>query len=270
MKKICVITDNEHLYEEFQKIIVNPVYGAYQFDFYYSERNKGFFEKYGIGKGFAPINLKEMEDAFYCQYDLFLSLHCKQLFPEYLVNHHRCINVHPGLNPYNRGWFPQVFSILNKKPAGVTIHEMDTELDHGPIICQESIEIHSFDTSWSVYQRILKKEIELLTVRLTDLIEGNYETNDMPSEGNVNSRTDFERLCHIDMGQEATYGEVIDLLRAMTFDTYDNAYFVDSKGNKIYVSVNLKRENSHRGKYLGGGWTPFIVKNIFSLSHAFG
>ena len=46
MKKICVITDNEHLYEEFQKIIVNPVYGAYQFDFYYSERNKGFFEKY--------------------------------------------------------------------------------------------------------------------------------------------------------------------------------------------------------------------------------
>lgn len=272
MKKVCVITDNEHLYREFLDMVMDSAYQTYQFDFYYSKKNQAFREKYDNSKEFVPINLKEMGEVFYCQYELFLSLHCKQLFPERLVGNHRCINVHPGLNPYNRGWFPQVFSILNKKPVGVTIHEMDMELDHGPIIYQEPIEIYSYDTSWSVYQRIQEKEMDLLARHLADLIEGNYETKDMPSGGNVNSQADFEKLCHIDLGQETTYGEVIDLLRAMTFDTYDNAYFMDAKGNKVYISINMKKESGNCGNILGGGWKTSIYckKSMLSLSLTFG
>ncbi len=84
-----------------------------------------------------PICLKECDNSFFDKYILFISLHCKQIFPQRLTDNYRCINIHPGYNPYNRGWFPQVFSILNKNTAGVTIHEIDQELDHGPIIYQE-------------------------------------------------------------------------------------------------------------------------------------
>jgi methionyl-tRNA formyltransferase len=183
-----------------------------------------------------------MDEKFFRQYEVFLSLHCKQLFPEKLVRNHRCVNIHPGFNPYNRGWFPQVFSIINKKPVGVTIHEMDEELDHGSILYQEKIDIKLYDTSWSVYHRIQQKEVELLEKYLLDIIEKRYNKKAMLSEGNINYKSDFEKICRIDLSKQATYGEVIDLLRATTFDGYDNAYFMDDDGNKIYVNINLKKE----------------------------
>ena len=165
------------------------------------------------------------------------------MFPNKLVDNHRCINVHPGLNPYNRGWYPQVFSIINKKPIGVTIHEMDRELDHGPIIYQEELEIFSYDTSYDIYQRILSKEIELLDQNLESLIDGKYETIIPKSQGNLNCKSDFDKLCKIDLNEQGSFGYFIDLLRATTFVNYDNAYFCDENGNKIYVSIKLKKEN---------------------------
>lgn len=241
MMRICVITDNEFLYGKFKEIIMDMAYAKYHFEFYYSWGNKEFGERYKDNRNFLPINLREEGDGFYSQYDLFLSLHCKQLFPGRLVDCYRCVNVHPGYNPYNRGWFPQVFSILNQKPAGVTIHEMDRKLDHGAIICQEYVPIHPYDTSWNAYKRIQDMEVKMLDRHLIDIIEKNYITTDMLSEGNVNTKADFEKLCLIDLGKKATYGEVIDLLRATTFAGYDNAYFMDQEGNKIYVSISLKK-----------------------------
>ncbi len=82
----------------------------------------------------------------------------------------------------------------------------------------------------------------MLEVYLANLLEGNYNRSAMPMEGNVNSKADFEKLCKIYLGRAATYGEVIDFLRATTFDAYDNAYFLDQDGNRVYVSISLKRE----------------------------
>src|SRR5690349_14011177 len=80
-------------------------------------------------------------------YDLVISYHCRQLFPRKLVESVRCINIHPGLNPFNRGWYPGVFSIVNGLPAGATIHEIDEKIDHGPAIAQKNIEVLPEDTS---------------------------------------------------------------------------------------------------------------------------
>ena len=104
--KICVITDNLFLYNEFKRIICSYD-KSYKFDFFYSEINKRYTENQKDNMHFKPINLKKQTEEFFDSYDLFLSLHCKQLFPDELVLNHRCINIHPGLNPYNRGWFPQ-------------------------------------------------------------------------------------------------------------------------------------------------------------------
>ena len=234
---ICIVTDNEFIYDRFRCIIKDSIH---VFDFYFSSINKNFLNKYHNCEEFRPIKLKNMDDSFFSKYDLFMSLHCKQLFPDNLVNNYRCINVHPGLNPYNRGWFPQVFSIINKKPIGVTIHEMDTELDHGPIIYQEIIDINSYDTSFDVYTRIQEKEIEMLEKYLDNLIVGNYVAIPMDDEGNINYKSDFDELCRIELSKHGTYGEFIDILRATTFSKYDNAYFFDNQGNKVYVSINLK------------------------------
>ncbi len=236
---ICVITDNEYIYNEFQNLIKDSLH---RFTFFYSYKNAAFLKKYSESNSFRPINLKEEDDTFFSKYGLFFSLHCKQLFPSKLVDKYRCINIHPGLNPFNRGWFPQVFSIINKKPIGVTIHEMDNQLDHGPIIYQKEINIKQEETSYDIYCRIQRLEIEMLKLHLDDLILGKYKSYPMKDEGNINYMHDFKSLCKIELNQIGTFGEFIDILRATTFNKYDNSYFMDNDGNKIYVSINLKKE----------------------------
>lgn len=239
--RICIITDNEYLYNGFRRI-ASTLATEYKFDYFYSSVNTIFRDKYSSKKEFFPICLREQTEEFYSRYDLFISIHCKQLFPKELFENHRCINVHPGFNPYNRGWFPQVFSIINKKPIGVTIHEIDQELDHGPIITQKALTICENETSIDVYRRILELELQLIEENLKDILDENYCTF-KTEEGNINYKRDFEKLCKLNLNQVSTVGETIDLLRALTHGPYKNAYFEDEKGKKVYVSINLVVED---------------------------
>lgn len=178
-----------------------------------------------------------------CQgYDLVFSLHCKQIFPAALLDGVRCVNVHPGLNPYNRGWFPQVFSIIDGQQAGVTIHEMDDQLDHGPIIAQRECPIASWDTSGSVYARLLAIERELVLEHFAAIRDGSYRAKPMAEEGNLNLKKDFERLRELDLDEHGSFGQFMDRLRALTHDEYRNAWFVDSSGRKVFVRVVLEPE----------------------------
>ena len=196
-----------------------------------------------LANGFEPILIKENIERIIKKYDLIISAHCKQLFPAEVVNSVRCINIHPGLNPYNRGWYPQVFSILNKLPLGATIHEMDEELDHGAIICQQEVPVYAWDTSLSAYERVQQAEIELLKEWLPQLISGDYKTYEPEKEGNVNLKKDFNALRELDLQQQQSIGDTIDVLRAMSHGNYNNAYFIDpSTGKKVWVSISLNEE----------------------------
>lgn len=120
------------------------------------------------------------------RYDLVLSFHCKQRFPAALIDGVRCVNVHPGFNPYNRGWFPQVFSIIDGQKVGVTIHEIDDQLDHGPIIAQRECAIESWDSSGSVYARLMDIERELVLEHFDAIRDGSY-TAKSPASGHIAS-----------------------------------------------------------------------------------
>jgi methionyl-tRNA formyltransferase len=55
---------------------------------------------------------------------------------------HGCLNVHPSLLPKYRGAAPIESQILADEPnVGVSLMQMDAEMDHGPIITQKRIEI---------------------------------------------------------------------------------------------------------------------------------
>lgn len=113
--RICIVTDNEFIFFEFLKIIEEKNQKEWKFDFFYSVDCLESEQKFGHLNICHPIRLNEQNEDFFCLYDLFFSMHCKQIFPNELVLNHRCINIHPGYNPYNRGWYPHVFSIINEK-----------------------------------------------------------------------------------------------------------------------------------------------------------
>lgn len=233
MEKILVLTDNMFIYESFLEIIKKKGIEN-MFHFFTSVKNETHPE-------LKTINIKELCKNIIENYSLVISAHCKQFFPAELVNNVRCINIHPGLNPHNRGWFPQVFSIINKKPIGVTIHEMDEELDHGPIIYQEEVKIYPWDTSIDVYNRVQDVEVDLLDKYIENIINNDYSAKISNGEGNINLKKDFNFLCHLNLDEKLTMREAIDKLRALTHGEYKNAFFVE-KDEKIFVSINLERE----------------------------
>ncbi len=232
MKSVLVVTDNRELCERVRKL-VEGISDA-TFDFACS-RVKGIPSIPGM----QSIRLRNSWSEVSQNYELIISLHCKQLFPAPLVNAVRCVNVHPGLNPYNRGWFPQVFSIINGLPLGATIHEMDEDLDHGSIIAQGKVEVFSWDTSFSAYCRVLDKEMELLDAFLPRIVQGDYEAKPMSGEGNINHKRDFSVLCEIDLNRTLTWEAAINTLRALTHPPYKNAYFYDREGKKVNVGIDL-------------------------------
>lgn len=183
---------------------------------------------------------KSQIDKVIKNYDLVLSIHCKQIFPKKIVENIKCINFHPGYNPYNRGWFPHVFSIINKLPAGVTIHEMDGEIDNGEIIAREKIKINRYDTSKTIYERLLKKEKMILSDNMEKILLNKYDKFSVQG-GNINYKSDYEKLKRIDLKKSYKGSDLFDRLRALSHKPYKNAYFEDDSGNKYFVNIEIKK-----------------------------
>jgi dTDP-4-amino-4,6-dideoxyglucose formyltransferase len=237
--KLLIISDNLSLIEAFKSLLIEMCLKI-DYTIKCSFNNVELSKKLGI----PTVNVQQELESIIRTYDLIISLHCKQIFPEKLVNSVKCINVHPGYNPYNRGWFPQVFSIINKQPIGATIHEIDEYLDHGNIIDQQEIEIKPWDTSRDVYNRILKLEVELLQKNISNILKNSYNKYPPKENGNVNTINDYRELCKLDLDENSNLGSFIDKLRALTHEPYKNAYFIDKKhGRKVYIRIILEAES---------------------------
>ena len=75
----------------------------------------------------------------------------------------RLINLHPSLLPA----FPGAHAVRDAlahgvKVTGTTVHLVDYEVDHGPILLQEVVEVRPDDTEQSLHERIKTVEHELL------------------------------------------------------------------------------------------------------------
>ena len=231
-KKTLILTDNPHACELAREL--DRLYG--EIDVYQSPN--------GPLGGIPRLDVRDQTSMVISTYGLVLSIHCKQIFPSGLVHGIRCANVHPGLNPHNRGWYPQVFSIIDGLPSGVTIHEIDDELDHGPIIAQKEYKIQSWDTSGSAYAKIMATERDLVLEHFIAIRDRTYDAVAPDKEGNLNHKKDFDELKQIDLMQRGTFGEFINRLRALTHDNFRNAYFIDDSGTKVFVRISLESENS--------------------------
>ena len=241
-RNILIISDNVYLTDEFLKILDGLEIADLEVSLACSPSTPEMMKEGRFQIPVSPYKVKDVGTELAAKYEMVISIHCKQLFPPELVNGAKCLNVHPGLNPHNRGWYPQVFAIMNGLPHGATIHEIDVELDHGPIIDQKEVEILADDTSLSVYDRVLEAELDLLRKNLLDILNGTYSTFHPENDGNLNMIKDFRELLKLDLEETGDMQHFINKFRALTHGKYKNAYFIDSEtGDKIYVSLNLER-----------------------------
>ncbi|HSX23592.1 MAG TPA: dTDP-4-amino-4,6-dideoxyglucose formyltransferase [Candidatus Saccharimonadales bacterium] len=242
---VLVVSDNETIVQRFIELLDDQpeLIKGRTFRFACYPKHDSLRGKKISGYTIEPLDIKQDYQELIDRHDLVISAHCKQIFPEALVSSIKCVNIHPGYNPYNRGWYPQVFSILNGKPLGATIHEIDAKLDHGKIIDRELVELKTSDTSLTAYTRVQAKELELLKRNLARILTGDYQTLEPEEEGNINFKKDFEALRELDLAEEITFQHAIDRLRALSHPPFKNAYFIDTAtGKRIWLRVELEEE----------------------------
>lgn len=83
------------------------------------------------------------------------------------------INIHPSLLPKYRGPSPIQQAVLNgDKVSGITIIKMDTEVDHGPIIYQETLELSDSDNFDTLSKKMFQRAAEVLPKVIKDFTAG--------------------------------------------------------------------------------------------------
>lgn len=88
----------------------------------------------------------------------------------------RVINIHPGLLPAFKGLHAQRDALeYGVKLAGATVHLVDEETDHGPIIVQGAVAVRPDDTEETLRDRILAVEHEIYPAAIQLFAEGRIE-----------------------------------------------------------------------------------------------
>ena len=151
------------------------------------------------------------------------------------------INLHMGYLPYNKGKNPNVWAIVEGTPAGVSIHRMTEKIDEGEIYARKMVKVEIWDTGKTLYEKLERASVELVREKFIDIFEG--KLNPIPNVGGTyHYAKDFRKICKIDLNDVIQVKKFIDLLRALTFPPYKNAY-IEIDGKRVYLELMLYPED---------------------------
>lgn len=176
------------------------------------------------------------------RYQLIVSLHARQIFPQEILDNSVCVNLHPGL-PHQRGWVPYSWAIMTGEQAtGCTLHRMSRRIDCGLIYDQQSVPILPTDTAGTVRQRIMDAERELFSQwfphRIADLLQG--KGDEFTTEAPLRTRAGWSELCQLNADDLA----VIRKLRAATFQTDHSEAWFEADGTRYRVAIHIIQDET--------------------------
>lgn len=166
------------------------------------------------------VELSSMEEC-----DVFISVLYDKLIPEDYIKSRRCYNFHPGILPWYRGSGAYSWAIINGEfETGVTLHEIDKDIDHGDVIEIERFHISAKDTAETLFTKAEKVIFSMFKEWFVSLVNGNYESTQQIG-GHVYLRKDLEKQ-----------KDLTRFIRAFTFTGKDNAFYIKGK-KKITCSL---------------------------------
>ena len=95
------------------------------------------------------------------------------LTPGFVVHYEgRLLNIHPSLLPAFPGLHTHQRAIdAGCRFAGATVHQVTTELDHGPILAQAVVPVLADDTADSLAARVLTQEHVIYPQAIAELLQ---------------------------------------------------------------------------------------------------
>lgn len=103
--------------------------------------------------------------------DFIVSDRSRYLITQDIIDYlpRKIINLHPSFLPWNKGYYPNYWSIKNGTPHGVTLHYINAGIDGGDIIAQTRLSYTDDDTLTTTYDRCRKFMVELFRLYWEDV-----------------------------------------------------------------------------------------------------
>lgn len=102
------------------------------------------------------------------------------------------LNIHVSFLPFNRGAHPNFWSWMEGTPPGVSIHEVDTGIDTGPIVAQVGAQWLDDSMSFRMsYSSLLEAGYKLFVQNWNCVMHRNYVASPQPSGGSFHRVSDL-------------------------------------------------------------------------------
>lgn len=189
---------------------------------------------------YQPESLKDLPDDSPLhteEHDLFIVASYGKLIPEDILKLPKkgVLNVHPSLLPKYRGPSPIESALLDGvMTTGVSIIQLDEEMDHGPILAQSAFIIDPSATSGTLEVECGILGGELLVQSLPHFMEGTLIPKEQEHDKATVCKKITKELGEITLSTNAA--EVQRKFRALT--PWPSVYFfIEHKGKYIRVKV---------------------------------
>lgn len=132
-----------------------------------------------------------------CRPALVISYNYKHIVPATVINFMKgnIINLHISYLPWNRGAYPNLWSILDDTPKGVTIHQMEKGLDTGAILYQKELFFDlTKETLASSHRKLNEEIVRLFQEHWREIWEKTYLVRPQQGEGSYHALKDMRAL----------------------------------------------------------------------------
>jgi methionyl-tRNA formyltransferase len=160
--------------------------------------------------------------------DVFISVMYDSLVSEAFIEKRRCYNFHPGILPEYRGSGAFSWAIINgEKRCGVTLHELETGIDSGPVIATCTFPIEPWDTAETLFGKGMDGIFSLFCDYFLKIIYGDYLAT---PQDEARARTYYRK----DLRAAA---DLTRFVRAFAFAGKECAYYVNAQGRRIDLKL---------------------------------
>ena len=130
--------------------------------------------------------------------DLIISFGYKKIIKKNILQMVKrpIINLHISFLPYNRGSHPNYWSFVENTPKGITIHEVDEEIDRGKIIIRKKVNFENIKrlTFKNTYDILINEIERQFIINFNKILKNNYITFRAKEIGSFHKKNDLPKF----------------------------------------------------------------------------
>jgi methionyl-tRNA formyltransferase len=157
------------------------------------------------------------------------------------VPRHGFVNTHPSMLPYNRGKHYNFWALVEQAPFGVTLHRVDHGVDTGEVVAQQGIPYDWCDNGETLFFKAQAAMVSLFCQTYPTLRTGHFDSKPQNKEiGSFHHSSEIEQASKIDLDGMYRGRDILNLLRARTFNGYPGCWFEESS-NRYEATIKIRK-----------------------------